>query len=78
MFVCFPDDSWMNLTPESLDDMMREKSGNHGNQNDTDGVFDLSKVADSMKAFVGNISDVDGAEFPRYTVPTLTLIIAKP
>lgn len=57
------DDSWMNLTPESLDEMMRERSGNYGNKEDSD-VFDLSKVADSMKAFVGNISGVDGAEFP--------------
>lgn len=54
----------MNLTPESLDEMMRERSGNYGNQDDSE-VFDLSKVADSMKAFVGNVSGVDGAEFPR-------------
>ncbi|XP_053382124.1 protein ecdysoneless homolog [Mercenaria mercenaria] len=58
------DDSWMNLTPESLDEMMRERSGNYGNQEDTDNVFDLGKIADSMKAFVGNVSSADGAEFP--------------
>ncbi|KAL4240442.1 hypothetical protein ACF0H5_001234 [Mactra antiquata] len=60
------DDSWMNLTPESLDEMMQERSGLRGNKqhNNTDNVFDLSKVADSMKNFVGNVSSIDGAEFP--------------
>lgn len=61
-----PDESWLTLTPESLDEMMKERSGNLGNDDDPDGVFDLGKVADSMKAFVKNVSSVEGAEFPRY------------
>lgn len=55
----------MNLSPESLDEMMRERSGNYGNQEDDDTMFDLSKIADNMKAFVGKVSDIDGAEFPK-------------
>lgn len=44
---------------------MKERSGNLDIDDDTDGVFDLGKVADSMKAFVKNVSSVDGAEFPK-------------
>lgn len=58
------DDSWLDLTPESLDAMMKERGGDYGNEDDTGSGLDLSKVADSMKTFVANISDIDGAEFP--------------
>ena len=53
------------MTPESLDEMIKDRSCNLDNDDESDAVFDLSKVADSMKAFVKNVSDVDGAEFPR-------------
>ncbi|WAQ96998.1 ECD-like protein [Mya arenaria] len=55
------DDSWLTLTPDSLDAMLRERGGNLDEDGD---VFDLGKVADSMKSFVKKISSVEGAEVP--------------
>ncbi|XP_048248661.1 protein ecdysoneless homolog [Haliotis rufescens] len=54
------DDSWLNLTPESLDEILKKASG----RSDPD-AFDMTKVADSMKTFVGHVSGVEGAEFPQ-------------
>jgi hypothetical protein len=48
------DDSWLYLTPELLDDMLRQQ---------TDKVQE-GNVANGMKSFVDKISSVDGAEFP--------------
>ena len=61
--ICFTftDDSWLNLTPESLDTLMKERSGLDG---DMDDVFDLGKVSESMKTFVNKVSNVEGAEIP--------------
>ncbi|OWF55919.1 protein ecdysoneless homolog [Mizuhopecten yessoensis] len=60
------DDGWLNLTPETLDDMMRKKAGPNSTEKSSNGKdpIDLSKVADSMKAFVEKISGVDGVEIP--------------
>ena len=60
------DDSWLTLTPESLEQMLKSRGGNpQAWQDDTDANFDLSKIADSMKSFVGNVSGIEGAEFPK-------------
>ena len=66
-FIYYVDDSWLTLTPESLDQILKSKGGNSQSAQDDsmDGSFDLSKIADSMKAFVGNVSGIEGAEFPK-------------
>ena len=58
------DDSWLTLTPDSLDAMLEGRSGNL--DDDDPDVFDLGKVADSMKSFVQKISSVDGVEVPGW------------
>ena len=61
------DDSWLTLTPESLEQMLKARGGNSQTRQDDSGDtnFDLSKIADSMKTFVGNVSGIEGAEFPK-------------
>ncbi|KAK7456517.1 hypothetical protein BaRGS_00039373 [Batillaria attramentaria] len=54
------DDSWLELTPDSLEEMLRAAAGK-GTSPD---AMDLKKVADSMNAFVEKVSSVDGVEFP--------------
>ena len=67
MYAPFPDDSWLTLTPESLEQMLKARGGNSQMNQDEVGEtsFDLSKIADSMKKFVGNVSGLEGAEFPK-------------
>ncbi|KAL8587428.1 hypothetical protein ACOMHN_062161 [Nucella lapillus] len=59
------DDSWMDLTPEALEEMLRSASSQHVNR--ASGDVDLQKVADSMTAFVKKVSSTDGVEFPSPT-----------
>ncbi|XP_033743269.1 protein ecdysoneless homolog isoform X1 [Pecten maximus] len=60
------DDGWLNLTPDTLDELLRKKAGANSTEKSSDSKdpIDLSKVADSMKAFVEKISGVDGVEIP--------------
>ncbi|KAI8742151.1 protein SGT1 [Biomphalaria glabrata] len=57
------DDSWMNITPEQVDDIM--KSSGAFSPSDRTEMFDLNKVAESMTAFVEHESGLEGAEFPK-------------
>lgn len=61
--MCFPDDSWLELSPEGLDEILHS-AGNHKATTNAD-VLDLNKVAESMTAFVEKVSNIEGAEFPR-------------
>lgn len=61
--VC-SDDSWLDLTPEALDEMLQTAAGQRGTAGSEE--LDLKKVADSMNAFVNKVSGIDGVEFPRY------------
>ncbi|CAG5121664.1 unnamed protein product [Candidula unifasciata] len=54
------DDSWINVTPEQLDEMMKTAGG----LSSSDGL-NLFKVAESMTAFVEHESGIEGAEFPK-------------
>ena len=47
--------------------MLKSRGGNSQMRQDEVGEasFDLSKIADSMKKFVGNVSGLEGAEFPK-------------
>lgn len=70
MIACVVDDSWMEISPEALDELLQKKSGLVVNGKDK-GVTsqsntpDLGKLADSMKSFVDKVSSVEGAEFPK-------------
>ncbi|BFZ17671.1 hypothetical protein BsWGS_20709 [Bradybaena similaris] len=57
------DDSWINVTQQQLDEMMKAAGGLPA----TDGLepMNLFKVAESMTAFVEHDSGIEGAEFPK-------------
>ena len=57
----FVDDSWLNITPEQLDEML-QRAGQSATRPDN---FDMNQIADSMKSFVENVSSYEGAEFPK-------------
>ncbi|XP_013386077.1 protein ecdysoneless homolog [Lingula anatina] len=57
------DDSWLDLTPEQLDDMLCKVAGIEDPQEKKD-AFDFSQVSESMKTFVDKVSSHEGAEFP--------------
>ncbi|XP_063163552.1 protein ecdysoneless homolog [Candoia aspera] len=61
------DDSWLEISPDALDQILKETSGMNKssaapeeNQN-----YDLTEVAESMKAFISKVSTYKGAEMPR-------------
>ena len=56
------DDSWINITPDQLDEMLNSAYG----RSSTDPLTDLSKIADQMKTFVEQESDYRGVELGRY------------
>jgi SGT1 protein len=55
----FLDDSWINISPEQLDEMLNNAYGKA-----TSPATDFNKVAERMKEFVDNMSSHEGAEFP--------------
>lgn len=58
------DDSWLNISPEELDQMLQEKYGqkkfvrvnNHS---------DAGSFSEKVNSFLNHLSDVEGAEFPH-------------
>lgn len=61
--MMYPDDSWLDLTPEALDEMLQTAAGQRRTAESEE--LDLKKVANSMNAFVNKVSGIDGVEFPR-------------
>ncbi|XP_032551375.1 protein ecdysoneless homolog [Chiroxiphia lanceolata] len=66
--ACLPpedDDSWLDITPDALDQMLKE-AGNESlpSANEEEQKYDLEAVAESMKAFVSKVSTHEGAEMP--------------
>ncbi|XP_030343569.1 protein ecdysoneless homolog isoform X2 [Strigops habroptila] len=65
---CLPpedDDSWLELTPDDLDQMLKEaRSESLQSTNEEEQKYDLETVAESMKAFVSKVSTHEGAEMP--------------
>jgi hypothetical protein len=62
------DDSWLNITREDLDKLMKERSGltcATEDECDQDGLDHLEAINTAVKSFVGNVSDMEGAEFPQ-------------
>ncbi|XP_069466638.1 protein ecdysoneless homolog [Ambystoma mexicanum] len=65
------DDSWLNITPDQLEQMLQEAAGFQKSPpaaTEEEQKYDLSEVTDSMKAFIAKVSTHEGAEVPR--IPT--------
>ncbi|XP_054142386.1 protein ecdysoneless homolog [Melozone crissalis] len=66
--ACLPaedDDSWLDITPGALDQMLREtRNESLPSPNEEEQKYDLETVAESMKAFVSKVSTQEGAEMP--------------
>ncbi|XP_032921849.1 protein ecdysoneless homolog [Catharus ustulatus] len=66
--ACLPpedDDSWLDITPDALDQMLKEaRSETIPSTNEEEQKYDLEAVAESMKAFVSKVSTHEGAEMP--------------
>lgn len=57
------DDSWLSITPDALDDWLESKFGANGN--DVPKGASETEVMNSLSAFLGHMSDIDGAEVPK-------------
>ncbi|KFO82206.1 Protein SGT1, partial [Cuculus canorus] len=66
--ACLPpedDDSWMEITPDDLDKMLKERRNeSFPSSSEEQEKYDLEAVAESMKAFVSKVSTHEGAEMP--------------
>uniref|UniRef100_A0A8C5X7A2 Ecdysoneless cell cycle regulator n=1 Tax=Malurus cyaneus samueli TaxID=2593467 RepID=A0A8C5X7A2_9PASS len=66
--TCLPpedDDSWLDITPDALDQMLKEtRNESLPLANEEEQNYDLETVAESMKAFVSKVSTHEGAEMP--------------
>ncbi|XP_053927273.1 protein ecdysoneless homolog [Cuculus canorus] len=66
--ACLPpedDDSWMEITPDDLDKMLKERRNESiPSSSEEQQKYDLEAVAESMKAFVSKVSTHEGAEMP--------------
>ncbi|KFO58818.1 Protein SGT1, partial [Corvus brachyrhynchos] len=59
------DDSWLDITPDALDQMLKEaRNESLPSTNEEEQKYDLETVAESMKAFVSKVSSHEGAEMP--------------
>ncbi|XP_009994707.1 PREDICTED: protein SGT1 [Chaetura pelagica] len=66
--ACLPpedDDSWLEITPDDLDKMLKEaRNDSPASSHEEEQEYDLEAVAESMKAFVSKVSTHEGAEMP--------------
>ncbi|XP_031563790.1 protein ecdysoneless homolog [Actinia tenebrosa] len=63
------DDSWLNISPEELDEMLSKYRMTASTEqapvaNGQKEEFNLGKITESMKSFVDTVSSYEGAEFP--------------
>lgn len=62
------DDQWLDLSPEQLDQLLQEAAGKKESEPVPEGAeqdYDLTRVSESMKAFISKVSTHKGAELPR-------------
>ncbi|XP_058043321.1 protein ecdysoneless homolog [Ahaetulla prasina] len=61
------DDSWLEISPDALDQILKETSGTNKSASASEEKqnYDLTEVAESMKAFISKVSTYEGAEMPR-------------
>ena len=52
------DDSWINITPDQLDDMLSKMAGRP--------ITDAGSMAETVKAFVDKVSSHEGVDFAGY------------
>lgn len=65
MSYILSDDSWLEITPDDLDQMLKEaRNESLPSSNEEEQKYDLEAVAESMKAFVSKVSTHEGAEMP--------------
>ncbi|XP_037996743.1 protein ecdysoneless homolog [Motacilla alba alba] len=66
--ACLPpedDDSWLDITPDALDQVLKEaRNESLPSTDEEEQKYDLETVAESMKAFVSKVSTHEGAEMP--------------
>lgn len=62
------DDSWLQITPDALDDFLESK---YGKNNIPRGASE-KEMMDSLSAFMGHMSDLEGAEVPQRKMSTLS------
>ncbi|KAJ6657754.1 hypothetical protein lerEdw1_001941 [Lerista edwardsae] len=61
------DDSWLELSPDALDEILQEASGRNKSAstvNEEEQNYNLAEVTESMKAFISKVSTHEGAEMP--------------
>ncbi|XP_015685941.1 protein ecdysoneless homolog, partial [Protobothrops mucrosquamatus] len=60
------DDSWLEISPDALDQILKETSGTNKSASASEEKqnYDLTEVAESMKAFISKVSTYKGAETP--------------
>nr|XP_020638823.1 protein ecdysoneless homolog isoform X2 [Pogona vitticeps] len=61
------DDSWLEISPDTLDQILKEASGTNkpaSTLNEEEQNYDLAEVTESMKAFISKVSTHEGAEVP--------------
>lgn len=61
------DDSWLELSPDALDEILKEASGTNKSAstlNEEEQNYNLAEVTESMKAFMSQVSTYEGAEMP--------------
>ncbi|XP_004473881.2 protein ecdysoneless homolog [Dasypus novemcinctus] len=62
------DDSWLDLSPDQLDQLLQEAAGKKESESipkEEEQNYDLTQVSESMKAFITKVSTHKGAELPR-------------
>ncbi|KAB0352038.1 hypothetical protein FD754_016895 [Muntiacus muntjak] len=62
------DERWLDLSPDQLDQLLQEAAGRKEPESVSKGQeenYDLTRVSESMKAFISKVSTHKGAELPR-------------
>lgn len=67
--LSFPDDQWLVLSPDQLDQLLQDAAGGKESQpisqKEEEQNYDIVQVSDSVKAFISKVSTHKGAELPR-------------
>ncbi|XP_077786626.1 protein ecdysoneless homolog isoform X2 [Podarcis muralis] len=61
------DDSWLEISPDTLDQILKEAAGTNKSTYTSDEEeqnYDLSQITENMKAFISKVSTHEGAEIP--------------
>uniref|UniRef100_A0A8C6YAK6 Ecdysoneless cell cycle regulator n=1 Tax=Naja naja TaxID=35670 RepID=A0A8C6YAK6_NAJNA len=69
------DDSWLEISPDALDQILKETSGTNGSNSASEEKqnYDLTEVAESMKAFISKVSTYEGFWILHFPSPQVLL-----